>query len=96
MAELSTLELEAGVAIVAAGISMFGGFLPGLSDLLGDAQTDGMRGCLDFGQPAAALATVAVGVVLSFATKSIMPTLFALGISAALWLVYELAFQRMM
>lgn len=94
MAEISALELTAGTAVVSAAISVFGVCLPGLSEVLGDDRTAGMRSTLDFGQPAAAVATVSVGVVLSVFTKSLMPTVFALGISALLWLAYEFAFQR--
>lgn len=94
MAEISSLELTAGTAIVATGVSIFTQFLPGLNDVFNDDGTAGMRGTLDFGQPAAALATVSVGVVLSFVSKSIMPTVFALGISFALYIAYELAFRR--
>jgi hypothetical protein len=96
MPELTSLELTAGVAIVSTAISVFGGFLPGLSDVLNDNCSDGMRSNLNFAQPTAAIATTSVGVVLSLVTKSIMPTVFAVGISAMLWLVYEFAFQRVM
>lgn len=94
MAEISDLELTAGVAIVSTGLSLFTGFLPGLNEVLNDNCTDSMRGNLDFGQPTAAIATTSVGVVLSLVTKSIMPTVFALGISAIMWFAYEFAFRR--
>lgn len=94
MAEITSLELTAGVAIVSTAISLFSGFLPGLNDVLCDNGSSGMRGTLDFGQPTAAVATVSVGVVLSLLTKSIMPTVFSLGISAILWMIYEFAFRR--
>lgn len=94
MAQVSDLELTAGVAIVSTAISLFTGFLPGLSEVLQDDRSPGMRGSLDFGQPTAAVATTSVGVVLSLVTKSIMPTVFALGISAIMWFAYEFAFRR--
>lgn len=94
MAQISDLELTAGVAIVSTAISLFTGFLPGLNDVLNDDCSPEMRGNLDFGQPTAAIATTSVGIVLSLVTKSIMPTIFALGISLLLYLTYEIAFRQ--
>lgn len=94
MSEITSLELTAGVAVVTTALSVFSGFLPGLNDVFSDQYSDSMRGALDFGQPTAAIATTSVGIALSFFTRSIMPTVFALGISAFMWFVYEFAFRR--
>jgi hypothetical protein len=94
MSEISSIELTAGTAIVATAVSMFACCLPGLHDVLQDNSSTGMRETLNFGQSTAAIATTSIGVVLSVFTKSLMPTIFALGISALLWFVYEFAFRR--
>lgn len=94
MAELSSLELTAGVAVIATALSMMTSCIPDMDDVLLDGQTGAMRGILDFGLPTTTIATTSVGVVLSFFTRSIMPTIFALGISAAVWAAYEIAFKK--
>lgn len=94
MPDVSSLELTAGTAIVATAVSIFSCCLPGLNDVLHDNSSGGMRDTLNFGQTTAAIATTSIGIVLSIFTKSLMPTIFALGISAMLWFVYEFAFRR--
>jgi peptidoglycan biosynthesis protein MviN/MurJ (putative lipid II flippase) len=94
MAQISDLELTTGVAIVSIAIPLFTGFLPGLSEVLGDNCSDDMQSNLDFGRATATVSTLSVGVVLSLFTKSIMPTLFAFGISFMLWGAYEIAYRR--
>jgi hypothetical protein len=94
MAQISDLELTTGVAIVSIAIPLFTGFLPGMSEVLGDDCSDGMQSNLDFGRSTAAVSTLSVGIVLSLFTRSLMPTIFAIGISVLLWGVYEFAFRR--
>lgn len=94
MTQISDLELTTGVAIVSIAIPLFTGFLPGMADVLGDNCSDGMQSNLDFGRSTATIATASVGIVLSLFTKSIMPTVFAIGISVLLWGAYEFAFRR--
>lgn len=94
MSEISSLELTAGVAVVATAISAFSAFCPPMSSVLLDSRSATTRKAVDFGQNAAAVATLSAGVVLSFVSSSPMPLVFALAIAFGLSFAYEFAFRR--
>lgn len=92
--ELSSLELTAAVAVVSTGISVFATFCPDLPKVLADNRSHSVKSELSFGQNAAVVATVSVGTVLSFITKSPMPLVFAIAIAALMTFAYEFAFRK--
>lgn len=94
MSDVSSLELTAGVAVVATAISAFSAFCPPMADVLKDSRSTTTRKAVDFGQNAAAVATLSAGVVLSFVSHSPMPLVFAIAIAFGLSFAYEFAFRR--
>lgn len=93
MAELSSLEITVAIGVVATALSAFPAFCPPMSDVLHHTD-DKTRRAVEFGQNAGAIATLATGAVLSWVSRSPMPLVIALGISAAIAYAYEFAFQR--
>ncbi|ARK07710.1 hypothetical protein Toil_gp27 [Rhodococcus phage Toil] len=93
MAELSSLELTAATAVVSTAVAVFSTMCPPMQDVLG-SQSDTTRKMVSFGQNAGAVATVSVGLVLSWITRSPMPAVFGIGISMLVMFAYEYAFRR--
>ncbi|MGW1743857.1 hypothetical protein ACWCPQ_34250 [Nocardia sp. NPDC001965] len=92
--EASSLGLTAGVAVVATGLTAFSTFCPGMPDVLNDIGSPSVRNAMQFGTNAASLATVSVGVVLAYITRSPMPLVFGLALAFAATFAYEIAFRR--
>lgn len=93
MAELSALELTAGAAVMSAGISIFAAFNPDISKVFNDL-TGGCRDEVDFGQQVSAITSVAVGAVLSIATRSVIPLMWSIGIAFGVSFIYEMAYRH--
>lgn len=94
MSDVSSLGMTAAVAVVATGLTAFSTFCPNMPDVLADGRSPAVRRAVDFGQNAASLATLAVGLVLAYITRSPMPIVFALGLAFAASFAYEFAFRR--
>lgn len=94
MAEVSSLGLTTSVAVVSAGLGVFTCFMPELSDVLSDRQSNEMAGKVTFGASTAAVATVSIGAVLSYLTHTWSPIVSALGITVILYAAYRFAYQR--
>lgn len=93
MSEVSSLEVTAGVAVVATALSAFATFCPPMSDVL-HGTDERTRRTLDFGQNAGAVATVATGVVLAWVTRSPMPLAVSIALGIGITFAYEFAFRR--
>jgi len=92
--ETSAAAITAGVAVVATGLTAFNTFCPNLPDVLADGASPTVRRAVDFGQNAASLATIAIGLVLAYVTRSPMPVVFGLVFAFGTAYVYEIAFRR--
>lgn len=93
MTDVGSLELTAGVAVVATALSAFSAFCPPMTDVVND---HGMahRAAVDFGQSAGAIATVSVGAVLAFLTHNPMPLVVAIAIGFLVAFAYEFALRK--
>lgn len=93
MREVSSLELTAGTAVISVAVSMMAACSPNINDVLSDV-TGTTRAGVDFGQQATAVATVSVGLLLAYATGSLIPVLYAFAIAFGMSLVYEYAYRK--
>lgn len=94
MAEISSTALTAGTAVASLGLSAFASFMPELREVMNDDHSPDMKNECRFGATSSAVATLSVGVVLAYLTKSLVPVFVALGISAILFAVYDFAYQK--
>lgn len=94
MAEISSTALTAGTAVTSFGLAAFVSFMPELKDVLGDNGSSQVKSECRIGAATGAVATLSVGMVMTYLTKSLVPLFVALGISAIMYAVYEFAYKR--
>lgn len=93
MREVTSLELTAGTAVVSTALSVFVAFMPSILDVLHDPGSTDMRRAVSFGQDTGTVSTLTVGILLTALTRSPLPLVFAVGVSALMWLAYEYAYR---